>query len=88
MKGKSTCEFIHRKVTWENTNFLLSHPGYNGLKTGITEAAGPCLSASYQKDGHFLIIVLLKCKSMEARWNEVSILVDWAKKIINDLKSS
>jgi len=38
-------------VQWENTNFLLQYAGYNGLKTGITEAAGPCLSASYQKDG-------------------------------------
>jgi len=26
---------------------MLTYPGFTGLKTGITEAAGPCLSASY-----------------------------------------
>lgn len=64
---------------WENTNVMLQHPGFNGLKTGITEAAGPCLSASYQKEGHFFTIVLLSCKSMDARWNEIIQLVEWAK---------
>ncbi len=40
-------ETTTRVLKWENTNLMLSHPGYTGLKTGITEAAGPCLSASY-----------------------------------------
>ena len=31
---------------------MLTYSGFTGLKTGITEAAGPCLSASYQKDGN------------------------------------
>jgi len=34
-------------LTWCNTNLLLSKKYYNGLKTGITDAAGPCLAASY-----------------------------------------
>lgn len=76
---KQKYELTTRKVNWENTNLMLQHPGYNGLKTGITEAAGPCLAASYQKEGHFLTIVILNCKSMEARWNEIHQLVDWAK---------
>jgi len=33
---------------WKNTNALLKNPHYQGLKTGITEAAGPCLSAFYK----------------------------------------
>ena len=30
---------------------MLKEPGYQGLKTGITEAAGPCVSVAYNKDG-------------------------------------
>lgn len=76
---KQQYELTTRVVSWENTNFLLHTPGFNGLKTGITEAAGPCLAASYQREGHFLTIVILACKSMEARWQETSLLVEWAK---------
>ena len=57
---------------------MLKQAGYNGLKTGITEAAGPCLSASYCKDGNHFIVILLNSKSMEARWQEVPQLVQWA----------
>lgn len=35
------------------------------MKTGITDAAGPCLSVGYNKDGYQFIIVLLSCISME-----------------------
>lgn len=45
--------------TWENTNKLLED-GFEGIKTGITETAGPCLSACY-KD---LVVVVLNSKSM------------------------
>lgn len=35
----------YRELYWENTHKLL-HKGYNGIKTGITSEAGPCLSSS------------------------------------------
>ncbi len=44
---------------FENTNKLLED-GFDGIKTGITDTAGPCLAASY-KD---FIIVVLNSKSM------------------------
>lgn len=44
---------------WTNTNRLLGIDGVTGTKTGITEAAGPCLSCSFEKDGNFVIVVLL-----------------------------
>ena len=44
---------------WENTNRMLGVSGYIGCKTGITPAAGPCLSACYEKNGNTFIIVLL-----------------------------
>ena len=45
--------------TWENTNRLLDD-GFEGLKTGITDTAGPCLAATYKG----LIIIVLSSKSM------------------------
>ena len=61
-----------------NTNRLLGIDGITGTKTGITEAAGPCLSCSFEKDGNFIIVVLLQCKSMDSRWEEAQMLIDWA----------
>ncbi len=57
---------------YENTNKLLED-GFDGIKTGITDTAGPCLAASY-KD---FIIVVLHSKSMNERWMEVKKLVKW-----------
>jgi len=36
----------HREAIWTNTNRLLRIEGYDGLKTGTTNAAGACLVAS------------------------------------------
>jgi D-alanyl-D-alanine carboxypeptidase len=60
---------------WENTNKLLE-VGFEGIKTGITDTAGPCLSACY-KD---YIIIVLNSKSMNERWIEVKKLVKWMVK--------
>lgn len=83
-------EFKPRYYWWENTNKLLWKLGFNGLKTGITPTAGPCLAASYNwcitKD-HY-IIVLLNSKSMEHRWNEVSKLKAWACARMRKIKNS
>ena len=57
---------------------LLGLPNYYGVKTGITDPAGPCLSAFYERGGQGYIIVLLSSKSKEARWGEVTKLVNWA----------
>ncbi len=62
---------------WVNTNRLLEK-GYNGVKTGVTQAAGPCIVISLQTDKLFLIFVLLNSRSMEQRWAEVKKLKKWA----------
>lgn len=88
-KKKEPGTFHNRYFKWYNTNNMLNYPGYNGLKTGITDAAGPCLSASYQKGDIHLVIVLMNSKSMEARWEEIPQLVNWAKeriKIFNEIR--
>lgn len=45
---KTLTEFKPRLYSWENTNKLLWKNGYTGLKTGITQTAGPCLAASFR----------------------------------------
>lgn len=60
-----------RTYKWVNTNRMLNEKGYNGLKTGITEAAGPCLSASYEAKGYHFVMVILNSKSTVARWQEI-----------------
>ena len=34
-------------MKWKNTNKLLDQ-GFEGIKTGHTETAGPCLASSYK----------------------------------------
>lgn len=75
-----------RIYTWENTHKLLHWPkgGVTGIKTGITTSAGPCLATSLSREGGYdIIIVLLCCKSLEARWVETNKLAHWS---INRLK--
>ena len=69
---------------WENTNFLLKE-GYDGIKTGITPSAGPCLAAAVKKDGFRVCVIVLSCCSPESRWLEVPKLVTWGTKKIKKI---
>ncbi len=81
-KSKYTCLGLdmfgsQKMFMWVNTNKLLAK-GFDGLKTGITPTAGPCLASSF-RDGSFnLILVVLACKSPDHRWCEVMLMKDWA----------
>jgi D-alanyl-D-alanine carboxypeptidase len=66
-----------KEFKWKNTNRLL-WKGYNGIKTGITNTAGPCLATSIIQNGVYLIIVILNSKTMDHRWTEVKKLTKWA----------
>jgi D-alanyl-D-alanine carboxypeptidase len=70
---------------WENTNILLKE-GFDGIKTGITPTAGPCLAASITKDGYRVVVVVLSCCSMDSRWLEVPKLVTWGIKKIKKIE--
>ena len=61
---------------WENTNKLLYH-GFNGIKTGNTSEAGPCLASSYSTDKNNYILVVLGCKSTDHRWNDTMSMLEW-----------
>lgn len=75
-KAKNSCG-QDKKFRWRNTNKLLGK-GYSGIKTGITNSAGPCLVTSIEKDNLSLIIVVLNSKTMDQRWHEIQKLTKWA----------
>lgn len=63
---------------WYNTHLMLGQRGINGIKTGITPAAGPCLCTSLNNDGIELIICIICTKNMDIRWAETWKLANWA----------
>lgn len=60
----------------ENRNELLpdGYPGVNGIKTGMTEAAGECLVASAERDGRLVIAAVY---DDENRWDDAKKLLDY-----------
>lgn len=54
-------ELVQQDYTykWINTNKLLGIDGWIGTKTGITDAAGPCLAACFERESHFFLVVIL-----------------------------
>lgn len=61
-----------------NTNRLIRfYRGATGLKTGTTENAGHCLSATAERDGLKLIAVVMGCKTGKDRFSEASEILDY-----------
>ena len=61
-----------------NTNKLVRfYPGATGLKTGFTQKAGYCLSATAQRDGMGLIAVVMGAESSQARFDACKQLLDY-----------
>jgi D-alanyl-D-alanine carboxypeptidase len=77
---------VQRKISWINTNRLL-RKGFNGVKTGYTPAAGPCLCSYIEQRNKKLLIVMLNVKSMQSRWTEAMKLWKWANAHILQFKN-
>ena len=61
-----------------NTNRLVRfYPGCDGLKTGSTDEAKYCLSATAQKNGMRLIAVVLGVPSSQTRFDEARAMLDY-----------
>lgn len=61
-----------------NTNKLVRfYDGTTGLKTGFTQAAGYCLSASAERDGMELIAVVMHCETSTDRFSSAKALLDY-----------
>ncbi|MDE7233845.1 MAG: D-alanyl-D-alanine carboxypeptidase, partial [Ruminiclostridium sp.] len=61
-----------------NTNKLITrYDGITGLKTGTTDAAGCCLSATAKRGEMGLTAVVLGCSEDEARFDTAEALLDY-----------
>ncbi len=61
-----------------NTNKLLkTYNGITGLKTGTTDDAGCCMSATAERDGVSLIAVVLGCATGKERFSDSAALLDY-----------
>ena len=67
-----------RNVVWRNTNRLLRTEGYDGVKTGTTNAAGACLVSRGEHLGRQLIVVVLGSASSDSRYADSRNLIRWA----------
>ena len=62
---------------WENTNKLLAL-GYDGVKTGMTPTAGPCLILSQTCNNISIIVTVLGSRTQEHKWIEGVQILNWA----------
>jgi D-alanyl-D-alanine carboxypeptidase (penicillin-binding protein 5/6) len=71
-------EFTYNGIAQKNRNALLwRDPSVDGMKTGMTDAAGYCLVSSAQRDDMRLIAVVLGTKSSRARTNDSQALLNY-----------
>jgi len=71
-------EFTYNGIRQSNRNPLLyNYPGADGFKTGHTEEAGYGLTATAERDGRRLILVINGLESNKARATESAKLLDW-----------
>lgn len=66
------------EFTLTNTNRLVRYySGCNGLKTGSTDKAGYCISATAKRDNMQLISVIMGAESKDVRNTEAKMLLDY-----------
>ena len=71
-------EFTFNNIRQHNRNTLLwRDPAIDGLKTGHTESAGYCLSASAKRDGMRLVSALMGSSSESSRASDTQTLLNY-----------
>ena len=71
-------EFTYNAITQRNRNRMLwRDPSVDGIKTGMTDAAGYCLVSSALRDDMRLISVLLGTASDKVRADATQALLNW-----------
>jgi D-alanyl-D-alanine carboxypeptidase (penicillin-binding protein 5/6) len=71
-------EFTYNGIKQGNRNALLyTDPTVDGLKTGHTEEAGYCLTASAKRNGMRLISVIMNADSKQGRADQTRVLFNW-----------
>jgi D-alanyl-D-alanine carboxypeptidase (penicillin-binding protein 5/6) len=77
-------DFKYHGISQGNRNPLLYRGiGADGLKTGHTDAAGYGLTASAEREGRRLILVVNGLPSMQARADESARLIEWGFREFN-----
>lgn len=67
-----------KKTQLVNTNKLIKiYSGTTGIKTGTSKEAGSCVCATAEKNNLKLIGVVLGCKDLKERTNEITKLLDY-----------
>lgn len=75
-----------RDITWTNTNALLipgteyAYSYANGIKTGTTDEAGPCLAASANKFGVDVYAIVIDASTSPDRFLDAKVLLEAAFK--------
>ncbi|HHW55149.1 MAG: D-alanyl-D-alanine carboxypeptidase family protein [bacterium] len=78
LEFESQREFTYNDIKQYNRNPLLGrYSGADGLKTGWTEEAGYCLSATAERDGMRLIAVILNTNSEKERLAAAEEILDY-----------
>jgi D-alanyl-D-alanine carboxypeptidase (penicillin-binding protein 5/6) len=67
-----------RNLQWNNTNRLLKIEGYQGIKTGTTNAAGACLVSQATRGDRTLLAVVLGATTSDGRYIDSRNLYRWA----------
>lgn len=75
---KANLNHINGKIV---TSYL--NKGFNGIKTGITPAAGPCMATSFCKENIHLIIIVLDWKNIQNRCDDSVKLTFWGYNRLN-----
>ena len=63
---------------WMLPSLIFQYNGVDGLKTGSTDFAGYCFTATAQRDGQRFISVVMKAESKDTRFTETKKILDYA----------
>lgn len=77
-----------RETLTHMNSFLLRYPGATGVKSGYDEVAGYVAAASSRRNGHHLVAVILGAESAEARFADLTALLDYSFRNIHALRAS
>lgn len=76
-EGEGKGEVRMHNWNWLIKPLVFAYEGADGLKTGNTEAAGYCITATAKRGDMRLIAVIMGAKTIEDRFREVRKLLDW-----------
>lgn len=68
----------YKNFNWMLPSLIFEYEGMDGLKTGSTDFAGYCFTATAERNGKRFISVVMKTKSQQERFDETKKIMDYA----------